>query len=145
MSRPDWRFEDRLRDNESATLLFQLTQPKLRRFNLRYPCVINQSVVRLLILVAGAAISTPLTAGVVGSGTPTSCTHGALQAQLAAGGTVTFNCGAAPPTIAITAAMNVISTFPPVTVDGNDTITLDGTGSTSGMLNIFGSDTALAN
>jgi len=112
---------------------------------LRYLCVINQSVVRLFLLVAGAAISTSLTAGVVGSGTPTSCTQSALQAQLAAGGAVTFNCGAGPQTIAITSAMNVISTFPPVTVDGNDTITLDGTGTTSGMLNIFGSDTVLAN
>src|SRR5438132_877124 len=145
MSPPEWPFEHTLGANESATLPFHLTQPKLRRFNLRYPCVINQSVVRLLILAAGAAISTPLTAGIVGSGTPTSCTQGALQAQLAAGGTVTFNCGAGPQTIAITSAMNVISTFPPVTVDGNDTITLDGTGSTSGMLNIFGSDTVLAN
>jgi hypothetical protein len=112
---------------------------------LRYLSVLNRSVVRLFILVAGAAISTSLTAGVVGSGTPTSCTQSALQAQLAAGGTVTFNCGAGLQTIAITSAMNVISTFPPVTVDGNDTITLDGTGTTSGMLNVFGSDTALAN
>jgi len=105
---------------------------------LRYPCVIKHSILI-------AAISTSLTAGVVGSGTPTSCTQSALQSQLAAGGTVTFNCGAGQQTIAITSAMNVISTFPPVTVDGNDTITLDGTGTTSGMLNVFGSDTALAN
>jgi hypothetical protein len=112
---------------------------------LRNLCVINRSVVRLFILAAVAGISTSLTAGVVGSGTPTSCTQSALQAQLAAGGSVTFNCGAGPQTIAITSAMNVISTFPPVTVDGNDTITLDGTGTTSGMLNVFGSDTTLAN
>jgi hypothetical protein len=112
---------------------------------LRYLCVLNRCVVRLFILVAGAAVSTSLTAGVVGSGTPTSCTQSALQAQFAAGGTVTFNCGAGAQTIAITSAMNVLSTFPPVTVDGNDTITLDGTGTTSGMLNVFGSDTALAN
>jgi hypothetical protein len=112
---------------------------------LRNLCVINRSVLRLFILLAVAAISNSLTAGIVGSGTPTSCTQSALQAQLAAGGTVTFNCGAGPQTIAITSAMNVISTFPAVTVDGNDTITLDGTGTTSGMLNIFGSDTALAN
>jgi hypothetical protein len=112
---------------------------------LRYLSVLNRSVVRLFILLAVAAVSTSLTAGVVGSGTPTSCTQSALQAQLAAGGTVTFNCGAGPQTIAITSAMNVISTFPPVTVDGNDTITLDGTGTTTGMLNVFGSDTALAN
>ena len=105
---------------------------------MRNLCVINRSVVRLFILLAVAATSTSLTAGVVGSGTPTSCTQSALQAQLSAGGTVTFNCGAGPQTIAITSAMNVIATFPAITVDGNDTITLDGTGTTSGMLNIFG-------
>src|SRR5258708_32817564 len=106
MSPPEWPFEHRLGANESATLLSHLTNSKLRRSNLRYPCVIKHSAVRLLILVAGAAISTPLAAGIVGSGTPTSCTQGALQAQLAAGGTVTFNCGAGPQTIAITSAMN---------------------------------------
>jgi predicted outer membrane repeat protein len=111
---------------------------------LRNLCVVNRSVLRLFILAAVAAISTSLTAGVVGNGTPTSCTQSALQAQLAAGGTVTFNCGAGQQSIAITSAMNVISSFPAVTVDGNDTITLDGTGTTSGMLNVFGSDTALA-
>jgi hypothetical protein len=112
---------------------------------LRHLCVINRSVVRLFLFVAFVSIPTSLTAGIVGSGTPTSCTQSALQAQLAAGGTVTFNCGSGAQTIAITSGMNVISTFPPVTVDGNDSITLDGTGTTSGMLNVFGSDTALAN
>jgi predicted outer membrane repeat protein len=110
---------------------------------LRNLCVVNRSVIRLFILVAVAVMSTSLTAGVVGSGTPTSCTQSALQAQLSGGGTVTFNCGAGQQSISITSPLGVISSFPPVTVDGNDTITLDGTGTTSGMLNVYGSDTAL--
>src|SRR3954454_20454842 len=114
-----------------------------RSFILRNLCVVNRSVIRLLILVVVAATSTSLTAGVVGSGTPTSCTQSALQAQLSAGGTVTFNCGAGQQTISITSPLGVLSSFPPVTIDGNDTMTLDGTGTTSGMLNVYGSDTAL--
>ena len=34
-----------------------------------------------------------LAAGVVGDGTPESCTEAALDTTLAGGGTVTFNCG----------------------------------------------------
>jgi hypothetical protein len=42
-------------------------------------------------------------AGVVGNGTPGSCTEAALNGALAGGGLVTFNCGAGPVTIPITA------------------------------------------
>jgi hypothetical protein len=42
-------------------------------------------------------------AGVVGNGTPGSCTEAALNGALAGGGLVTFNCGASPVTIPITA------------------------------------------
>jgi hypothetical protein len=42
-------------------------------------------------------------AGVVGTGTPGSCTEAALNGALAGGGLVTFNCGASPVTIPITA------------------------------------------
>ena len=82
-------------------------------------------------------------AGVVGSGTPTSCTGAALQAQVSAGGTVTFNCGAGPQTITLTSTLVVGSTSPKVTIDGGDTITLDGTGMTSEMVGIFGGTTSL--
>jgi hypothetical protein len=41
--------------------------------------------------------------GVVGNGTPGSCTEAALNGALAGGGLVTFNCGANPVTIPITA------------------------------------------
>jgi hypothetical protein len=64
-----------------------------------------------------------LAAGVVGTGTPASCTEAALTAALAGGGTVTFNCGAAPHTILSSSAKAItVST----TIDGGGTITLDG-------------------
>ena len=50
-------------------------------------------------LVLAAVPSVALAAGVVGSGTPGSCTDAALTTALAGGGTVTFNCGANPVTI----------------------------------------------
>jgi predicted outer membrane repeat protein len=96
------------------------------------------------VLVVALLTSTTAFAGVVGSGTPTSCTQAALQAQIAAGGTITFNCGAGPQTIAITFPLFFGPTDPKVTIDGNDTITLDGTGTTSGMINVGASGTSLA-
>ena len=63
----------------------------------------------------------------VGNGTPGSCTEAALNMALVGGGTVTFNCGAAPVVIPITAQkVIVVST----TVDGGsaDLITLDAGG-----------------
>jgi hypothetical protein len=42
-------------------------------------------------------------AGVVGAGTPESCTEAALDAALAGGGLVTFDCGAEPVTVALSA------------------------------------------
>ena len=42
-------------------------------------------------------------AGVVGTGTAGSCTEAAFDTAFAGGGTVTFNCGAAPVTITFTA------------------------------------------
>jgi hypothetical protein len=82
-------------------------------------------------------------AGVVGSGTPASCTESALSTQIQAGGTVTFNCGAGAATIPFTFTLAIGPSNPKVTIDGNDAITLDGTGLTLGMLSIFGSATAL--
>ena len=63
----------------------------------------------------------------VGNGTAGSCTEAALNTALVGGGTVTFNCGAAPVVIPITAQkVIVVST----TVDGGsaDLITLDAGG-----------------
>lgn len=104
----------------------------------------RHSLVRLLVLTAATAfLSTAATAGVVGNGTSSSCTEAALTAMCAAGGTITFNCRPGPQTIEITFTMVIGSTNPKLTVDGGDTMTLDGTGITSGMLNISASATAL--
>lgn len=99
---------------------------------------------RLAIVLSAALLSVPVLAGVVGSGTPTSCTEAALASQVAAGGTVTFNCGAGPQTIPFTFTLFFGPNDPKVVIDGNDTITLDGTGMTSNMLGVGGSTAALA-
>jgi hypothetical protein len=77
-------------------------------------------------------------ATVVGNGFPTSCTETALSAAIQAGGTITFNCGAGPHTIPFTYTLTFGPGDPPVTIEGNDTITFDGTGITTGMIAIFG-------
>ncbi len=63
----------------------------------------------------------------VGSGTAASCTFAALQAAVTAGGLITFNCGAAPVTIPVTATLKVPS-YKNTVIDGNRKITLDGGG-----------------
>lgn len=90
---------------------------------------------RLGIVVAGAlagsawsarvalAGSDSVDGGVVGSGSPASCTSFALDQRLAGGGTVTFNCGASPHTIVLTTTKSItLST----TLDGGGRITLSG-------------------
>jgi hypothetical protein len=73
--------------------------------------------------------------GVVGDGTPQSCTEAALVARLAGGGTVTFNCGAGA-VIPITSTKTLTST---TTIDGsNQVITLDGGGAVRLFQTTFG-------
>ena len=67
--------------------------------------------------------STPTT--VVGSGTASSCTFSALQAAVTKGGVVTFDCGAAPVTIAVTATLKLPINGNTV-IDGGNKVTLDG-------------------
>jgi len=81
---------------------------------------------------------------VVGNGTPTSCTQSALQAQLSTGGTVDVQLWRRRAEHFDRIGDEHPFTFPKITIDGNDTITLDGTGTTSGILSIFGSSTVLA-
>jgi hypothetical protein len=64
-----------------------------------------------------------LAGGVVGTGTPASCTETALNAALVGGGTITFNCGAAPHTILSSSAKSITLD---TTLDGGSLITLDG-------------------
>ncbi len=70
-----------------------------------------------------ADVSKPTT--VVGTGTAASCTFAALNAAVTAGGVITFDCGSAPVTIAVTATMN-LPTGKDTVIDGANLITLDG-------------------
>jgi hypothetical protein len=70
-----------------------------------------------------ADVSHPTT--VVGDGTAMGCTQATLAAAVATGGVITFNCGAAPLTILITATLD-LPTNASTVIDGADLITLDG-------------------
>jgi len=76
-------------------------------------------------------VSTPTS--VVGTGTPASCTFSALNTAVNKGGIITFNCGAAPATLAVTATLNLLTTKDTV-IDGGNLVTLDG-GSAVQILN----------
>ena len=67
----------------------------------------------------------PTTSKAVGTGTAASCTYSALSSAVTAGGSITFNCGTAPVTIAVTSAITVNKA---TVVDGAGLITLDGGG-----------------
>jgi len=75
--------------------------------------------------VAMADVSHPTT--VVGSGTKESCTEAALDAAVAKGGVITFNCGTAPATITVTKEVPITKD---TTLDGNNLVTLSGGNST---------------
>jgi hypothetical protein len=64
---------------------------------------------------------------VVGTGTAASCTEAAFAAAVAAGGIITFDCGADPHTITLTSEKVVGRD---TTIDGNNLITLSGAGTT---------------
>jgi hypothetical protein len=63
----------------------------------------------------------------VGTGTPASCTFGALAAAVTAGGVVTFDCGPDPVTILVTSTLHV-PTDKNTVLDGGGKVTLDGGG-----------------
>ncbi|MGM1065751.1 hypothetical protein [Saccharothrix sp. Mg75] len=76
-----------------------------------------------------AAVDTSSPTRVVGSGTPAGCTSDAVVQAVAAGGTITFDCGPAPVTIAMTATAKVRNdTGPQVVLDGGGLVTLSGGG-----------------
>lgn len=76
-----------------------------------------------LVCLAGAFLASPpvFAAGVVGNGTPASCTEAAFNPVFNSGGTVKFNCGANPVTITLTTPHTVTSN---TTIDGGKKITL---------------------
>jgi hypothetical protein len=77
------------------------------------------AVLPALALASGAGA-----AGVVGNGTPESCTGSAFANALVGGGLVTFDCGAAPKTIVVDTAL--ITNGTTTTVDGGGLVRLDG-------------------
>lgn len=78
----------------------------------------------ILALVAALALPpSGFAAGTVGSGTPASCSEAALDAALAGGGTVRFDCGPAPHVLAVTTTKTITAD---TVVDGGNLITLDG-------------------
>jgi predicted outer membrane repeat protein len=83
-------------------------------------------LVLLLILALLLAARPAQGAGVVGSGTPGSCTEAALNTALSGGGSVSFNCGGSH-TITLTSQKTINSS---TTINGDGQITLSGSGST---------------
>jgi predicted outer membrane repeat protein len=83
-------------------------------------------------------------AGVVGTGTPGSCTQAALTTALIGGGAVTFNCGAATTPILVTSQITITQD---TVIEGGGLIKLTGPLNTSGMSNrlfdVTGSSTSL--
>ncbi len=78
------------------------------------------------LLAAGTPVA--FAAGTVGTGIPASCTEAALDAALAGGGLVTFDCGAAPVVITITGPRTISAN---TTMQGADLVTLDGGSATN--------------
>ena len=72
-------------------------------------------------------VSNPRT--IVGTGSPSSCSEDGLQAAIAAGGVITFNCGAQPVVIPITSQHEFRNDMDTV-MDGGNKVTLQGNGST---------------
>ncbi|MEO7911087.1 MAG: hypothetical protein ABIV47_15695, partial [Roseiflexaceae bacterium] len=95
-------------------------------------------LIAALLLALGAVLPVPravYAAGVVGSGTPASCTEADLAAKLSGGGSIIFDCGPNPVTIAITSEKLISAD---TTLDGGGTITLHGNGSTRILRSING-------
>jgi hypothetical protein len=78
-------------------------------------------------------------AGVVGDGTPESCTDATYAAAFSGGGRVTFDCGPNPHTIVVNTQVITGST----TVDGSGLITLDGENLRQLFLVLAGGDLTL--
>ncbi len=84
----------------------------------------NAVVVGLLVLSVLSA-SSAVAGGVVGNGKRISCTEGALDAALAGGGSVTFNCGARPFKLTVTTPKTIAAD---TSLDGGGRLKLSGGG-----------------
>jgi hypothetical protein len=65
---------------------------------------------------------------VVGSGSPVGCTSAAVVAAVAAGGVITFDCGPAPVSIAMSQTAKIVNAHPRTVLDGGGKVTLSGGG-----------------
>ena len=74
------------------------------------------------------AVDTSQPDHVIGTGTAASCTSAAVVSAVAAGGITTFNCGADPVTIAMTATAKVHNNTGRTVLDGGGKVTLSGGG-----------------
>ena len=74
-----------------------------------------------------APVDTSSPTAVIGTGSPDSCTGDALRAAAEAGGTITFDCGAAPVTIALDQQI-VLPIDVDTIIDGGGLVTLDAGG-----------------
>ncbi|OIR09738.1 hypothetical protein GALL_81430 [mine drainage metagenome] len=73
----------------------------------------------------GQPVDTSIPTTVVGNGAPESCTYAKLNSAVERGGIITFDCGASPVTIPVTATLNIQIDRDTV-VDGGRKVTLDG-------------------
>lgn len=85
--------------------------------------IVHVAILVSVFLSFGNPVLQTWAAGIVGDGTPQSCTHTALSAAIVQGGLVSFNCGPVPHTIPISATITISSN---TTIDGGGLITLDG-------------------
>jgi len=99
----------------------------------RQPLRISLVIALLLCLAPAWRLLAAPTATVVGNGTPASCTAAALANAVAAGGAISFACGAAP--VTITTGQLTIATGQAVTIDGGGLVTLSG-GSTNRLFRV---------
>lgn len=74
------------------------------------------------------AVDTSHPTRVIGTGTPKSCTSGAVVSAVAAGGIITFDCGPEPVTIRLRATAKIRNAHPRTVLDGGGKVTLSGQG-----------------
>lgn len=94
------------------------------------------------ILLLAATANVAAAAGVVGTGTPESCSEAALESALVVAGTVTFDCGPLPHTIIVGTAKFLLEGE--YDIDGEDLVTLSG-GNTTPFFILTGGATLILN
>src|SRR5579859_205664 len=99
----------------------------LRESNMRFKTLALLTVALSLSLLIFNTLSATYAAGVVGTGTADSCTEGALDAALAGGGAITFNCGASPVVINVLKEKDIAQN---TTIDGGGLVTISGRNAT---------------